>query len=62
MWAPAALTIGALVSLLAALGYVAFAARRLEATLGVLLQKQSEEQGRLLSELDRVRATAVPGC
>jgi hypothetical protein len=62
MWASAALTIGALVSLLAALGYVAFAARRLEATLGVLLQKQSEEQGRLQRELDRVRATAVPGC
>jgi hypothetical protein len=62
MWASAALTIGALVSLLAALGYVAFAARRLEATLGVLLRKQSEEQGRLQRELDRVRATAVPGC
>ena len=61
MWATA-LTIGALVSLLAALGYVAFGARRLEATLGVLLQKQSEEQRRLQRELDRVRATAVPGC
>jgi hypothetical protein len=61
MWATA-LTIGALVSLLTALGYVAFAARRLEATLGVLLQKQSEEQRRLQRELDRVRATAVPGC
>ena len=62
MWAPAALTIGACVSLLAALGYVAFAARRLEATLGVLLQKQSEGQRRLQRELDRVRATTVPGC
>jgi len=51
MWAPAALTIGAFVSLLAALGYVAFAARRLEATLGVLLQKQSEGQRRLQREL-----------
>lgn len=62
MLAPAALTIGAFVSLLAALGYVAFAARRLEATLGVLLQKQSEGQRRLQRELDRVRATTVPGC
>ena len=62
MWAPAALTIGAFVSLLAALVYVAFAARRLEATLGVLLQKQSEGQRRLQRELDRVRATTVPGC
>jgi hypothetical protein len=61
MWATA-LTIGALVSLLAALGYVALAARRLEATVGLLLQKQSEEKGRLARELDRVRATAVPGC
>ena len=61
MWVPA-LIISALVSLLAALAYVAFAAHRLEATLGVLLQKQSAEQGRLKRELDRVRATAVPGC
>ncbi|HKQ14586.1 MAG TPA: hypothetical protein VJT80_14225 [Steroidobacteraceae bacterium] len=61
MWA-SALIIGALVSLLAALAYVAFAAHRLEATLGVLLQKQSEEKGRLERELERVRATAVPGC
>ena len=61
MWVPA-LIIGALVSLLAALSYVAFAARRLEATLGVLLQNQSDEKGRLERELDRVRATAVPGC
>ena len=61
MWATA-LIIGALVSLLAALGYVAFAARRLEASLGMLLRKQSEEQGRLARELERVRATALPGC
>jgi hypothetical protein len=61
MWATA-LTIGAFVSLLAALGYVASAARKLEATLGVLLQRQSEEQRRLQRELDRVRATVVPGC
>ena len=61
MWATA-LTIGALASLLVALGYVAFAARRLEATPDRLLQKQSEDQGRLECELARVRATAVPGC
>ena len=61
MWATA-LTIGALASLLVALGYVAFAARRLEAALDGLLQKQSEDQGRLECELDRVRTTAVPGC
>jgi hypothetical protein len=61
MWATA-LTIGALVSLLAALAYVAFAARRIEATLDVLLQKQGEEKGRLERELDRLRTTAVPGC
>ncbi|MGH8237432.1 MAG: hypothetical protein ACREXP_10480 [Steroidobacteraceae bacterium] len=61
MWAPA-LTIVTLVSLLAALGYLAFAARRLDATLDVLLQRQSEERSRMKQELDRVRATAVPGC
>jgi hypothetical protein len=61
MWATA-LTIGALLSLLAALGYVAFAARRLEATLDVLLQKQGEEKSRLQRELERVRTTAAPGC
>jgi hypothetical protein len=61
MWA-SALIIGALVSLLAALSYVAFAAHRLEAMLGVLLQKQSEEKTRVERELDRVRATAAPGC
>ena len=61
MWATA-LTICALVALLAALGYTALAARRLEATLAVLLQKQNEERIRLARELDRVRATAVPGC
>jgi len=60
MWATA-LTICALVALLVALGYIAFTARRLEATLGALLQKQNEERIRLACELDRVRATAVPG-
>ena len=61
MWATA-LIIGALVALLAALGYVAFTARRLEAALDMLMQKQNEARGRLERELDRVRATAVPGC
>jgi hypothetical protein len=61
MWAPA-LTIGALVALLAALGYVAFAARRLEATLDALLRTQGEDRNRLARELERVRTTAVPGC
>jgi len=61
MWATP-LTIGALVLLLAALGCVALAAHRLDATLGVLLRKQSEEQSRLKREVERVRATAVPGC
>jgi hypothetical protein len=61
MWATA-LTICALVALLAALAHVARTARRLEATLDVLMQKQYEEKGRLQRELERVRATAVPGC
>jgi hypothetical protein len=61
MWATA-LTICALVALLAALTYVTRTTRRLEATLDVLIQKQYEEKGRLQRELDRVRATAVPGC
>ena len=61
MWATA-LIICALVVVLVALGYTAFAARRLEAALGVLMQKQNEERIRLARELDRVRATAVPGC
>jgi signal transduction histidine kinase len=61
MWAMA-LTICALVALLAALGYTALAARRLDATLGVLIQTQNEARTRLARELDRVRTTAVPGC
>jgi len=61
MWATA-LIICALVPLLVALAYVGRTARRLEATLDVLMQKQYEEKGRLQRELDRVRATAVPGC
>ena len=61
MWAPA-LTIVTLVWLLTALGYLVFAARRLDARLDALLQKQSEERNRMELELHRVRATAVPGC
>lgn len=61
MWATA-LTICALVALLVALAYVARTARRLEATLDVLMQKQYDEKARLQRDLDRVRATAVPGC
>jgi hypothetical protein len=61
MWATA-LIICALVALFVALAYVARATRRLEATLDVLMQKQYEEKGRLQRDLDRVRATAVPGC
>jgi hypothetical protein len=61
MWATA-LTIGALAALLATLGYIAFAARRLEAKLEVLTQEQGAARDRLERELDRVRATAVPGC
>lgn len=62
MWATALAVTATLVSLLAALGYIAFAARRLDARLDALLQKQCEERGRLERELDRLRATALPGC
>jgi hypothetical protein len=51
-----------LLSLLAALGYVALAARRLDSRLDSLLQKQSDERSRVEQELSRVRATALPGC
>jgi hypothetical protein len=51
-----------LLSLLAALGCAALAAHRLYSRLDTLLQKQSEERSRVQQELDRVRATAVPGC
>ena len=61
MWATA-LTICALIALLAALTSITRTNRRLEAMLDVLMQKQYEEKARLARELDRVRATAVPGC
>jgi hypothetical protein len=51
-----------LLSLLAALGYLAFAARRLDIRLGAMLQQQGDERTRIQQELDRLRATAVPGC
>lgn len=60
MWATMALIICALVALLAALGYVAFTARKLEATLDVLMQKQNEEKDRLVRELQRVRSVVIP--
>ncbi len=54
MWATA-LTIVTLVSLLAALGYVAVAARRLDASLGTLLEKQVESRCWLESHVEHVR-------
>jgi hypothetical protein len=59
MWATA-LTICALVVLLAALGYIAFTARRLEATLDALMQKQNDARDRLERELERVRSVVIP--
>lgn len=51
-----------LLSLLAALGYLAFAARGLDARLSAMLRQQSDERSRIQQELDRLRATALPGC
>ena len=51
-----------LLSLLAALGYVALAARRLDSRLDLLLLKQSDQRHRIEQELNRVRTTAAPGC
>ena len=54
-----------LLSLLAALGYLAFAARRLDIRLSALLQQQSDELGHIQQELDRLRSVVVttsPGC
>jgi hypothetical protein len=59
MWATA-LTICALVALLVALAYAARTARRLEATLDVLMQKQYDEKARLQRDLDRVRSVVIP--
>jgi hypothetical protein len=51
-----------LLSLLAALGYIALAAHRLDTRLDAMLQQQSDERSRMQRELDRLRATAAPGC
>jgi hypothetical protein len=61
MWATA-LTIATLTSLLAALGYVALAARKLDARLGTLLAEQGGERRRMQREVNRIRATTSPGC
>ena len=44
-----------LVSMLAALGYVAVATRKLDASLGSLLQQQSERRRDIERDLERVR-------
>jgi predicted nucleic acid-binding protein len=54
MWV-ATLNIVTLALMLAVLGYVAFAARRLEASLGTLLDDQVERLRRIERDLDRVR-------
>ena len=51
-----------LLPLLAALGYLAFAARRLDGKLGALLHEQCDERSRLEREIERLRATASPDC
>ena len=54
MWVTT-LNIVTLVLMLAVLGYVAFAARKLDASLGSLLEDQSERLRRIERDLDRVR-------
>ena len=56
------LTIVMLTAALAAVGYIASWSSRLDTHLGALLQEQSEERRRVERELERVRATAAPGC
>jgi hypothetical protein len=56
------LTIVTLAALLAALGYLAQRASRLERSLNALLREQSEERRRVEREVERVRATAARGC
>ena len=63
MWVTALTIIVTLVAMLAALGYVAFAARRLDARLERAAAEAERGAADAWScELDRVRATAVPGC
>ena len=54
MWVTT-LNIVTLVLMLAVLAYVGFAARKLDASLGSLLQDQSERLRRIERDLDRVR-------
>jgi hypothetical protein len=54
MWVTA-LNIATLVLMLAVLGYVAVAARKLDASLSTLLEDQSERLRRIERDLDRVR-------
>ena len=56
------LTIVMLTAALAVVGYIALWASRLDTRLGALLQEQSEERRRVEREVERVRATAAPGC
>jgi hypothetical protein len=48
-----------LVSMLAALGYVAMATRKLDASLGSLLQQQSERRRDIERDLERVRQSVA---
>lgn len=54
MWATT-LNIVMLMAMLATLGYVALAARKLDARLGSLLQEQSERRGDVERDLERAR-------
>lgn len=54
MWATT-LNIVMLMAMLATLGYVALAARKLDASLGSLLQEQSERLGDVERDLERAR-------
>lgn len=54
MWATT-LNIVMLMAMLGTLGYVALAARRLDASLGSLLQEQSERRGDVERDLERAR-------
>ena len=61
------LSIVTLAAMLAALGYVASGTRRLDASLGTLLQEQREYRCSRERDLERVRQSAVelttsPGC
>ena len=58
MWVTT-LNIVTLVSMLAALSYVALASRKLDGSLGTLLQDQQESRRRIEGELDRLRQSAA---